>query len=452
MLKAGAAWCDITPDEEMLAYLNSQERTKYDGVHEHMRFRCIAVNDGKNTAILSGYDMVLAPFCDRMTEALQEKYGIRPELCVFASTHNHEGYELKLREGNDYHVYKRGEPTDALCTYSEWVFDRVFDCIGRAIDSMVPARVGYKKGSSYVNACRDFETPIGPMQANNFHGPSDHELLVIRFDDLDGNTIGMFVNHATHSNAMVWNVTDGSYAMINNDFGGGVSRFVEKANKEQFPVVWAIGAAGDQNPIVRSVWRIPEYDEEGNMKINQHVFNYKDNLLQLQGITSTQGMEVLELSAAIDNFTDKADFDGAEEVIPVPAKVSYRELGLYTDLPGRDSYDNVVNKIQCGDRPEPVPKGEDLQMRFRIFRFSRDISFAQVNCEAYTNLGIMAKSIIPTPATAFCTLTFGHCGYIPDAEGQYYNGYGTSASYAWSGEIVNETFRKAYTDLTYKLF
>ncbi len=460
-LLAGAAKCSITPSEEIVKQLSKAEGTKFDGIHEPMMFRCIVVSDGIEKAVIGGYDLGRAPFCDKLTEVLNEKYGIKPENCVFSATHNHEAFAPTLREGNDFDIMKLYPPmpqmvakpvSEEMYKCSEWIFDQVVETIGEAIKNMKPAKVGFKKGTSYINACRDLPTPIGPIQGNNFHGPSDHELLVIRFDDLEGNTIGMFLNHATHSNALVWNLYDGTYPKINVDVGGGVSRFVENANQNKFPVIWAQGAAGDQNPIVRSVWRIVEVDENGKYSMSQHVFHYEDNLLQLAGLTSTQGMEVLELSEKIDNFTDECSIAGCETYREIPGRKSYVQLGLYSDLPYQDSYENISNKIQCGDRPEPVPLGANIPMRFRLFRLNNDISFASVNCEAYSNLGKLTKSIIPTEATAICTVTFGGVGYIMDAEGQWYNGFGTSNSLAWNGEMVNEAFTDGYTELKNKLF
>jgi len=105
-----------------------------------------------------------------------------------------------------------------------------------------------------------------------------------------------------------------------------------------------------------------------------------------------------------------------------------------------------------GDRPEPVPLNDDLDMYFRAFKINDDIVFESVNCEAYTNLGIIAKSIMPSCCTAFCSVTFGSMGYISDAEGQWTNGFGHSNTNAWSGEIVNRVFRESYSELKKKLF
>lgn len=457
--------CSITPTIEKILEMKEKAGGRYVGVQEPMMFRCIVVSDGEEKALICGYDLISAPFCGKLTKVLEERYGIKPENCVFSATHNHEGLSPKLREGNDYSMMDKylmmmrnqtEEAREIMISYGEWVFEQVVKTVGEAIKNIKPAKIGYAKGSSYINVCRDLPTPIGPIQANNFHGPSDHELLVIRFDDLEGNTIGMFINHATHSNYMIWNL--GDKPKICTDIGGGVSRFVENANCNKFPVIWAIGAAGDQNPIVRSGWRIMEVDEKGSFSMSQHIFKYEDCWLQMKSLTSTQGMEVISLSQEIDNFTEECDFGGCETYRKIPGRKSYVQLGLYGDLQQINSKNttaqsNVSSTIQCGDRPEPVPLGEDLNMHFRLFKLNEDISFASVNCEAYANLGLMIKNMMPTEATAVCTVNFSSgMGYIMDAESQWTNGFGTSQSMAWSGELVDEAFKDGYSELKNKLF
>ena len=443
-LLAGAAKRDITPMGEMLEKLNAVARDPFAGIGEHIYFRAIAVSDGEETAILAGYDLIIAPFCDAMTKALQEKYGIKPENCVFAGTHNHDAVELQLREGNDWHAMMNGRtPSDALAEYSEWVFGQVLDAVDEAIKAMKPAKVGYKIGESYINACRDLPTPFSPVQSNNFHGPSDHSLTVVRFDDLEGNTIALFTNHATHSNMLVTNGLD-PYKKLDSDVGGRISTFVERANCNKFPVIWAIGAAGDQNPIVRQVWRIVSVDDNGVYSVVQKPFPREVAETQLDGLCFTQGLEIIELCKAVDNFTEEVSFKGADRIYKVPERKSYSELKLFTDRNGTDCNQN----FKPGERPEPVPTGNELQMRFRLFRLNDEIAFASFNGEAYSNLGLLAKEIIPAKATVFCEVSFGMCGYVPDEETEKYNGFGTCMSHVWSGKVANETFTKAFTALT----
>lgn len=449
-LLAGAAKRNFMPELDQIPLISN-----YDGVDAPGYVRIIAVGDGEKTALLVGYDLVKAPLCGLITQRFQEKFGVDPDNTVFAATHNHEALDPALRDVDDYNIrFKPGSKpiSDKLQAYSEWWVEQVIECAGEAIANMKPAKMGFAKGESFINACRDFPTPLGPIQANNFHGPSDHELLLIQFTDLEGEIIGMFVNFACHSNYMVWNVYNGTYPKTGVDLGGTISRFVEKLNKDKFPVIWAQGAAGDQNPITRSVWRILDVNDDGELYYYQHVFSWQDNLEQMKSLAATQGLEILELSKKIDNYTDECEFSGCDTWRTIPGRVPYRELGIYGDMSPTHKKDlpPLAYQIKVGDKPDPVPLGKDVNMHFRLFKLN-GASFASFSGEAYCTLGKIIKEMMPTEATAVVTVSYGDSGYIPDRDHEWLNGYGTAATMAWSGEMVNEAFESAFTELKEKL-
>ncbi len=457
-LLAGAAKRDIAPDIELLLAISELEKDRpmgnvYDGIHEHGYVRVIAVSDGEKTALLVGYDLVKAPLCGVITRRFKEEFGVDPDNTVFAATHNHEHITPALDSDDDYSAREpKGPVAEPVREYSQWWVEQVVECAREAIANMKPAKMGFKKGESFINACRDFATPIGPIQANNFHGPSDHELLLIQFTDLEDNIIGMFVNFACHSNYMVWNVYNRTYPKMGIDLGGTISRFVERLNGDGFPVIWAQGAAGDQNPITRSVWRILDVDDDGKLYYYQHVFNWKDNLEQMKSLAATQGLEILELSKQIDNYTDECDFKGGDTWRSIPGRVPYRQLGIYGDMSPvhKKELPPIANQIQVGDKPEPVPLGHDIKLHFRLFKLN-GVSFASFGGEAYCTLGKIIKEMMPTEATAVVTVSYGDAGYIADRDNEWRNGYGAAATMAWSGAMVNNAFESAFSELKEKL-
>lgn len=434
-LLAGAAMRSITPSMEQLKKMSSGPRHGYDGIHENIYTRVIALSDGDKIIVLAGADMGQFPMAQLICNRLVKECGIDPMGFIVSGTHNHECIGAKVSEGDDVWIFN-SPISPALEEYSVWVQDQVVDAVKEAISKLEPARMGVNRGMSYINACRDLPTPIGGIQANNFHGPSDHELLVLRFDSLaTGEPIGMFVNHATHSNYMVWNVMDGSYPKIGSDLGGGISRFVEKANKNKCPVIWAKGAAGDQNPITRSSWRIVDVNDEGEISMEQVTFKPETGLMQMKSLIATQGLEILQLNEEMTEFTEDFSFASAETYRSIPARKSYNELKIHP---------------MCGERPEPVPSGKTIDFRFRLAVLN-GVAFATANCEAYTRLGMMVKAMLPCKYTAFIALSYGMMGYIPDAETEKINGFGTMGTQAWSGAMTEEAFKDGFTELKAKV-
>lgn len=453
-LLAGAAFRKITPSMDLIERITSEgsRGNDYDGVHEDIYLRVIVLSDGNKKVLLASSDMMLFPGQKKMIKRLHKEYGIEYDGCLLACTHNHEGISAGFGtiEDDDPTFGGPRAVTPSVLEYAHFVHDAMSEAVGEAISKLQPARIGFAKGQSYINACRDLPTPCGGIQLNNFHGPSDHELIVIRVDNtLTGETIGMFVNHATHSNAMVWNLYNGTYKKIGSDIGGGVSRFVEKANKNKFPVLWAIGAAGDQNPITRSTWRSIVVDDEGNFDWVQTVFNYEDNLAQMQALCATQGLEVLELSRNIAEFTDDFSFSGAETTRDIATRKSYTSLGMYFD---RSYGANVINQLHCGERPEPIPHEiPTLTFRFQLMQVC-GIAFAASNYEPYSRIGMIVKNMIPCKVTVFNELCRGGYGYFPDAEQEKINGFGTSMSNGRSGAETEAAFRDGFEELIDRVF
>lgn len=442
-LLAGAAMRKITPSMEQLEAINATQQKifgnnqSFHGIHEDIYVRAIVLSDGKQRILLGGSDLGNFPAQQKMSERLYKESGIEPIGCILSCTHNHEALMGGMLEGDDDTMMDFFKPTPAIDAYANFVHDMMAEAVAEAVSKLQPARMGVVKGMSYINACRDLPTPLGGIQANNFHGPSDHELTVLKFETADGSeTIGMFINHATHSNAMVWNLYNSTYPNIGADIGGGVSRFVEKANKNKFPVAWAMGCAGDQNPIVRSSWRIVDINDNGELSMEQVTFDYKDNLLQMKSLIATQGMEVLDLINQMKDYTYDYYFKGAETYRETPARTSYRELKI---------------QPKCGERPEPVPYHRNISFRFRLANVC-GIAFVGLNGEIYTNLGLMIKAMLPCETTVITTCAYGMMGYIPDAKQEWINGFGTINTNARSGAETEAAFKDGFTELRSKVF
>lgn len=446
-LLAGAAMRKITPKIEMLRQMKQEDPNfAFDGIHEDIYVRVIVLSDGGTRVLLGGCDLIKFPAQHKLAARLSKEYGFLEKGCIFSCTHNHEGVSVGLAEGDD--PLSRRKPTLAVERFTLWIHDMFAEAVAEAIEKLTPAKIGVGKCESFINACRDLPTPCGGIQLNNFHGDTDHDLVLIKVTDLNGETIGMFANHATHSNAMVWNVYNGTYPKIQGDVGGGINRFVEKANKNKFPVIWAIGAIGNQNPIVRSTWRSIVVDNEGKFDWVQTIFDYKDNLAQLQALVATQGLEILKLAESINNYTGEFSFKSAETFREIPSRKSYVSLGLYFE---RSSPVPFVRQLLPGERPEPVPGDQPIKYHFHLFDLC-GIAFIGLNSESYAKLGKMVKAMLPNEYKLVIGACYGHVGYIPDAEGEWINGFGTCLSNARSGAETEAAYVSGFKELITKIY
>lgn len=433
---AGAAKRCITPTDEIFkkyAELNGP-REAFDGVYDDIFVRVIAVSDGEKKVLLIAADLIVFPGQEMLSHRLEKEFGIEPYGCIIGVTHNHESPSPGFIEGDDFSVSPH-PATEAQDIYSHFIHEKTVEAVKEALDSMVPAKMGVNKGESWINCNRDLPTPLGPIQANDWHGPSDHELLVIQFEDMQGNIIGMYVNHATHSNMACWNLYNGDFKYVQGDIGGGISRFVEKANKNKFPVLWVMGAAGDQSPFVRSKLRSIDVDDDGNMKIIESYFKAETVLKQLKYLICHQGFDILELSKNMSEYTDEFSFIGAETWRGTKARMPYRDLKI---------------EPKCGERPDPQPwRLPVVPHRLRLSLLN-GIAFAQMNGEIYSLLGTQIKEMLPVKHTAIVSMAYGMLSYIPDAEREWVNGFGTVNTIAADGADTERAYKEGYTELMEK--
>lgn len=432
-LKAGSAMRKITPSLDALLKMGGDGPFRHTGIAEDIFVRVVVLSDGKQKLAVIAADLVRFPAQQVLCDRLSKEFNIEPLGCIFACTHNHgalngthpeDDFDMMLSM-NMMPMHKSQE----LYDFTLFIHDMVCEAVSEAVTKLEPARLGYNKGLSFINACRDLPTPVGGVQTNNFHAKGDHELIVIKVESLKGETIGIMVNNCTHSNYLMCKD-------LHSDLGGAISRFVERNYKNEFPVLYAIGCAGEMNPITRNTLRLVEVDDGGNYSYKNHTLDIETSRLQLKSLASIQGMEIVKLANETTDFTDKYSFSGAETYRDIPSRISYAKL--------------KINPL-CGERPDPVPMDKPVTLRFRLAQIC-GVAFAGVNCEAYSLLGLMVKAMLPVKKSFFVEMAYGHAGYIPDAETESINGYGTMQSFARSGADSEAAFKDAFSELIKKVF
>ena len=428
-LMAGAAKIDITPTPEILEGSKTDApRNAFEGVYEPIYARIIAVSDGQQKVLLITADLGMIPGQRKIQKRLQDDYQIDPLAIVFGCTHNHQTimcHEVGEGPADMPPLSPSGQ------TYVQYIADRIIEGCGIALQSMVPARMGVGSGSSYLNVCRDCPSPIGTIQAADYHGPSDKELLVVRFDALaTGKPLALLVNYAMHGNVMFGNLLDRSFPYISGDLPGSIAKQTEE--RMNCIVGWAIGAAGDQNPVYTSFVADYNKDEKGEYTFQMHTLKAEDNLVMLNRMAHIQAEEIAAVSNSIENFTDCFSWRGAETCRTVPARKSYRSLGYMNPIK------ETPPLVEDPDHP--------VTLIFRLVVLC-GCAFAGVNGEIYSNLGRLIKSMLPFPHTFISEMQFGHVGYIPDAKTEKISGFGSCASFCRSGAETEVAIQEGFKEL-----
>jgi hypothetical protein len=278
---------------------------------------------------------------------------------------------------------------------------------------MMPARVGYGTGVSYINVNRQIiDRKTGRWwEGPNYDGASDKTVAVVKFESLTGEPIAVYYNYAVHA------VIAGQLDQVSADIPGSSSRYIEDALDGRIVAVWSTGAAGDQNPIyfqqtydLRDI-RIKDYAKRGvdisnAMPPGGEGLNRNDPIVaklmnqQRQMVTSMGqflGEEVLHVMRGIERTDASVPLYGTQTTVRCPGRERTNQ--------GRAGLE--------GTYKESGP----VDIRLGLLRVG-DVMIGAVNAEVFNPIAQRLKRESPYRTIMLATLTNGSArsGYIPDDE------------------------------------
>ena len=246
-------------------------------IHDHIYVRAIVLSDGTRQAVLLAWELVFMPthVWEALSQRITQELGIPAENLILAAVHDHGAPTLAEMSGSGPPAGARtganptgGPPSPATVAYTTKVANDAFEAVRQAQANLRPAQVGFGTGKAYVNVNRRELFPkVGWWLGYNPEGPSDKTVAVLKFSDLSGKPIALFINYPVHAVVM-----GPANLAVTGDLAGATSRFVEqyyqgkmatrgdagwdlglrpeeKVEGDGVVAVWTSGAAGDQNPV-----------------------------------------------------------------------------------------------------------------------------------------------------------------------------------------------------------
>lgn len=231
-VKVGVSQVNITPDSPTLLSGYENRKTPFIAVHDSLYASALYFFSEKTKTLLITADLLGFPneFANDLKKTISEKIGIPYENIMLTAVHNHGGPQIRTYNGYDYASVLKGK------------------LIRIAIDAskkIVPMRMGIGKGSCNLNINRralicDNTIWLG----KNPDGPCDHELDVIKFEDLNKKIIAVLINwpcHGTSSGSANYQLT--------GDWPGAAARYIKQQVGKGIIVAVTAGASADINPI-----------------------------------------------------------------------------------------------------------------------------------------------------------------------------------------------------------
>jgi neutral ceramidase len=383
-LRVGVARVDVTPSESELP------KNSY-GILDRLYARAIVLENGPSSAALITIDAGVVPdsVWQAVTRQIEAELGIRSANVLLTATHTHSAGGQR---GPDYP-------------------QKIVESVRLAKQKLMPARVGYGTGVSYINVNRQIiDRKTGRWwEGPNYEGASDKTVAVLKFESLTGEPIGVYYNYAVHA------VIAGQLDQVSGDIPGATSRYVEDSFDGGIVAVWSTGAAGDQNPIyfqqtydLREI-RIKDYAKRGvdisnSMPPGGEGLNRNDPTVarlmnqQRQMVISMGqflGEEVLHVMRGIERTETVVTVHGSQTTIRCPGRERTNQ--------GRAGFEGTYKE------------GESVDIRLGLLRVG-DVMIGAVNAEVFNPIAQRLKRESPLRATMMATLTNGSArsGYIPD--------------------------------------
>ncbi len=384
-LRVGAAKVDVTPETLPQNYL---------GVLDRIHSRAIVIDNGGTTAALITVDAGSMPdnIWQGVTKQVESELGIPTKNVIMTATHTHS------------------VPGQQAAPY----IAKIVESVRLAKQRLVPARVGYGSGVSYINVNRNIIDPKTRRwwEGPNYDGPSDKTVAVIKFENMNGDPIAVYYNYAMHG------VTVGQLDMVSGDAPGTTSKYIEDSYDDKIVALWSSGAAGDQNPIyfqqtydLREI-RIKDYAKRGEDISNsmppggqgldrkdpqvQKLMNQQKQMILSMG--QFLGEEVMHVMRGMDRMDTTMKVDGRSKTV---------------SCPGRDR----LNQGRAGFPGEYKDAGP-VEIRLSLLQLG-DIMIGGVNAEVFNPIAERLKKESPYTRTMMATLTNGaaRSGYIPHDAG-----------------------------------
>jgi len=392
-LSAGVAKVNITPKEKIPIGWHSGENIPYEGIHDEVFSRAIVFSDGTNKAAIISVD--LSGFShsswEELTKRIEKETGISQEYIMLCATHTHSGPAHNLAS------YGRNT-TPEVVAYTENLKDNIIKSAKVAMSNLKPVSIGVGKGECKMNMNRRARLAIGGMWlGKNPDGPCDHEVHVMRMNDMNGNTKSLFINWPCHGTVMG---PENNY--LTGDWLSATALFVEKEYGDKIIVPVTAGASGDIDPV-----------------IGPHGTTFNDRRIHSDIYGILVGEEAIKVAKNV-RMSSRGTIKASQRVVTLPGKLSFRQM---KDVPFSE-----IQKL----KPGTFIPGPDVEMRLSALKVG-NVIFAGISAEVFNEIGSRIKELSPYVDTFILTHCNGSSGYVPTEKAYYELSYEVAASGIMSG-------------------
>lgn len=391
-LRAGAVKVNITPKKPILMSGYGNRTEPFKGVHDSIYATATVFDDGNNRTVILTADLIgfSHDFCKAAIKKIETVTGIKSENIMLSANHNHGGPVNK--------TYGDGQNTD-VDNYVNELQQNIVGAVQQAITKLQPIKIGMGVGACTMNINRRARFADGAVWlGRNPDGPCDHDVTVIRIDDMDGKPLALFVNWPCHGT-----VSGQDNYLITGDWPGSAARYVEKAFEGNIVVPVTAGASADINPIYGP----------GN--------SYTD----IDAIGMLVGEEVVRVAGMIET---KAN-----------GKINANKITVMA---------NGKKPLESRFPNQKLESGDPVEINLSAMKIG-SILIAGVSGELMTEIGMRIKEESPYKNTMIITHCNGSSGYLCTNQAYPEGGYEVMVSRTMPGTeyLISDNLKKMIQSL-----
>jgi hypothetical protein len=428
MLQAGVSRRVITPPLGIRMAGYTVQECAAEAVERDLTATALVLSDGTAKAVLIACDLLFiqAPHVDRMRGRIGESLGVPPAQVLINTSHTHLGPMLP-----GWHPVV-GEQAELQEHYLHELEARFVEAARDAHGALQPARFGSAKGSAPVGINRREKFTDGRVIiGENAAGAVDHDVDVVRFDDLSGKPLATVYSAAAHP------IVLGPHTpQLSPDYVGPARELIEKITGALS--LFLQGAAGNVCPRCGIGIGGPEqFDDMRRLgtllggevvkvwsQIRTHNQRGPRTFMNSVAVASMWGYESLP-PACIKEF-GVSDRRQRLAMAPPPepaaarAELRRRQEAL-TEAQASGSRGRVYVAERLVHWAERVvaaaEKGQPPVQELRCWGLRiNDLGIVAVNGEAFAELGLTVKDCSPLRHTLFLGYSNGCLGYLPTPE------------------------------------
>jgi hypothetical protein len=247
--KAGVASQVITPKKDIWMAGYASRKKPADGKAQDLFAKALALEDQRGERfVIVTLDLIgiTRSMRDEVARQAEQKFRLPKERLLLNVSHTHSGPLVRARPSVTFDLTK--EQWEDVEAYIRQLQDMLVQVIGKSLDDLQPAKIGYSHARVGFAMNRRLPTDKGVQNSPYPDGPVDHEVPVLRVEDSKGKLRALLFGYACHNTTLALQQFCGDYA-------GYAQEYLQDAHPG-VTALFLMGAAAIKIPIraAPSIW------------------------------------------------------------------------------------------------------------------------------------------------------------------------------------------------------